>query len=403
MTDARQAPLAGMRVIDLSTSYAGPTCTMYLAEMGADVVKIERPEGDDTRGWGPPFVDGESAWFLSANRSKRSVCLDLSRPQGRADLLKLLAEADVLVESFNPAKLRKIGIHPDDLRARFPRLIYCALSGFGLDGPDANLPGYDLIAQARSGLMSVTGAVGGPPQRVSTALSDVVAALISAFAVAAAFRHQERTGEGDLIDVSLLEADLALLSPRVTAYLAGDAEPRPSGATDSVLFPYQPFPTADRPIVVAAGNDRIWRRFVTAIDLPELLADEFATNAGRKDRREYLIAALTAQLADRPSAHWLAACRAAGVPAAPVQTLSELLLDPQVVARRMVTSVDHPGGGAAVAVLEAPWALGSLPRPVRHRRPPALGEHTADLLGATEPDGPDVDVDVDLAHEGAPT
>jgi crotonobetainyl-CoA:carnitine CoA-transferase CaiB-like acyl-CoA transferase len=388
LTDARQRPLTGMRVVDLSTSYAGPTATMYLAEMGADVIKIERHDGDDTRSWGPPFVDGESAWFLSANRNKRSVCLDLTRPEGRDHLFALLAGADVLVESFNPSKLVKLGIHPDDLRARFPRLIYCALSGFGLDGPDADLPGYDLIAQARSGLMSVTGAAGGSPQRVSTALSDVVAALVAAFAVAAAFRHQEQTGEGDVIDVALLEADLALLAPRVAAYLAGDTEPRPSGATDSVLFPYQSFPTADRPIVVAAGNDRIWRRFVAAIDLPELLADEFATNAGRKSRREFLAAAISDRLASQPSAHWLGTFRDAGVPAAPVQSLSEMLLDPQVVARRMVTSVEHPAGGAGAAVLEAPWVLGSRPRPVAHLRPPALGEHSTE---------------VDLAAEGAPT
>jgi crotonobetainyl-CoA:carnitine CoA-transferase CaiB-like acyl-CoA transferase len=380
--------------VDLSTSYAGPTATMYLAEMGADVLKVERPGGDDTRAWGPPFVDGETAWFLSANRGKRSVCLDLTRPDGRDRLFALLADADVFVESFNPAKLVKLGIHPDELRARFPRLIYCALSGFGLDGPDADLPGYDLIAQARSGLMSVTGAAGGSPQRVSTALSDVVAALVAAFAVAAAFRHQERTGEGEVIDVSLLEADLALLAPRVAAYLAGEEEPHPSGATDSVLFPYQPFATADRPVVVAAGNDRIWRRFVAAVELPELLSDEFATNAGRKRRRQFLVDAISARLASRPSAHWLAAFRDAGVPCAAVQSLSEALVDPQVVARRMVTAVDHPAGGAAAAVLEAPWVLNSRPRPVSHRRPPALGEHTAGVLA---------DVDVDLTHEGAPT
>lgn len=380
MTEARHQPLSGMRVVDLSTSYAGPTATMYLAEMGADVIKVERPDGDDSRAWGPPFLEGESAWFLSANRNKRSVCLDLTRPDDRDRLFALLASADVLVESFNPAKLVKLGIHPDDLRRRFPRLIYCALSGFGLDGPDADLPGYDLIAQARSGLMSVTGAEGGAPQRVSTALSDVVAALIAAFAVAAAFRHQERTGHGDVIDVSLLEADLALLAPRVAAYLAGGEEPRPSGATDSVLFPYQPFATADRPIVVAAGNDRIWQRFVGAVDLPDLLSEEFATNAGRQARRPLLVETIAARLRSRPSAHWLAAFRAAGVPAAPVQSLSETLVDPQVVARRMVTSVDHPAGAGAVAVLEAPWVLGSAPRPVVQRPPPGLGQHSAEVL-----------------------
>ena len=395
LSGAPELPLAGMRVIDMSTSYAGPTATMYLAEMGADVIKVERPEGDDTRRWGPPFVGGQSAWFVSANRGKRSVCLDLKEAEDRDHLFRLLAGADVLVQSFNPAKLAKLGIHPDDVRVRFPRLIYCALSGFGLNGPDAELPGYDLIAQARSGLMSVTGAAGGSPQRVSTALSDVVAALVAAFAIVAAFRHQERTGHGDLIDVSLLDADLALLAPRVASYLAGDPEPRPSGATDSVLFPYQTFPTQDRPIVVAAGNDGIWERFCRAVGLNGLLTPEHSTNAQRKARRDFLVGEISARLQTRPSAHWLAALRAAAVPAAPIQSLPEMLADPQVVARRAVTLIDDPAAGGPVAVLEAPWALRSHPRPVTHRPPPMLGQHTAEVLAEA--------VEVDLTSEGTPT
>ncbi len=222
-----EGPLSGVRVVDVSTSYAGPTATMYLGDMGADVVKVERPEtGDDARLWGPPFVGneagGESAWFLSANRNKRSVCLDLSTQEGLAALMRLLGRADVFVENINPAKLEKRGLDPGALRERFPRLIYCALSGFGLDGPDRDRPGYDLIAQARSGLMSVTGAKGGTPQRVSTALSDVVAGMVAAFAVAAALVRQQSTGEGELVDVSLLDADLALMAPRVASFLAGE-------------------------------------------------------------------------------------------------------------------------------------------------------------------------------------
>ena len=396
MSAARELPLSGMRVVDMSTSYAGPTATMYLADMGADVIKVERPEGDDTRRWGPPFVDGESAWFLSANRNKRSVCLDLKDPAGLEALYGLLAGADVFVESFSPGTLGRLGIHPDELRVRFPHLVYCALSGFGLSGPDADLPGYDLIAQARSGLMSVTGESGGAPQRVSTALSDVVAGLVAAYAIVAAFRHQERTGQGDLIDVSLLEADLALLAPRVASYLAGDDEPKPSGATDSVLLPYQTFPTADRPIVVAAGNDRIWRRFCAAVDLPEISGEEFSTNAERKRERAFLVERISERLRTRPSSHWLAAFRAASVPAAPIQSLSEMLGDAQVVARQAVTSVDQPSGASPAAVLEAPWVLGSRPRPVPHRAPPALGEHTAEVLA-------DITVDLDLTPEGAQT
>ena len=218
-----EGPLSGVRVVDVSTSYAGPTATMYLGDMGADVIKVERPEtGDDARLWGPPFVGdeagGESAWFLSANRNKRSVCLDLSTQEGLAALMRLLDGTDVFVENINPAKLEKRGLDPKALRERFPRLIYCALSGFGLDGPDRARPGYDLIAQARSGLMSVTGAKGGTPQRVSTALSDVVAGMMAAFAVAAALVRQQSTGEGELVDVSLLDADLALMAPRVASW-----------------------------------------------------------------------------------------------------------------------------------------------------------------------------------------
>ncbi|MGH9035878.1 MAG: CaiB/BaiF CoA transferase family protein [Acidimicrobiia bacterium] len=389
-------PLAGLRVIDLSTSYAGPTATMFLADMGADVIKVERPEGDDTRHWGPPFVEGESAWFLSANRNKRSICLNLTVPSDRDLLFRLLEGADVLVQSFNPAKLARLGLEPELVRRRFPRLVYCALSGFGLAGPDAELPGYDLIAQARSGLMSVTGEAGRSPQRVSTALSDVVAGIVAAFTIVAALRRQDRTGQGELIDVSLLDADLALLAPRIASFLAGGDEPRPSGATDSVLLPYQPFPTADRPIVVAAGNDRIWRRFCEAIDAPDLLAEEYRTNAARKAQRDHLVTRIQERLARRPSGEWLEIFRQAAVPAALVHSISEALMDPQIVARRSLTSLDNSGNGQAV-VLEPPWILGSRPRPMAHQPPPALGQHTAEVLAEIG----EVTVDLPEAVESA--
>ena len=203
---ASSGPLSGVRVVDLSSSYAGPTATMYLGDMGADVIKVERPEtGDDARFWGPPFVGEEAAWFLSANRNKRSVCLNISDEEGHSVLLRLLGSADVFVENLNPGKLGRLRLDPETLRSRFPRLIYCALSGFGLDGPDRDRPGYDLIAQARSGLMSVTGARGGTPQRVSTALSDIVAGMAAAFTISSALVRQQRSGEGELIDVALLD------------------------------------------------------------------------------------------------------------------------------------------------------------------------------------------------------
>jgi crotonobetainyl-CoA:carnitine CoA-transferase CaiB-like acyl-CoA transferase len=378
-------PLSGVRVVDVSTSYAGPTATMYLGDMGADVIKVERPEtGDDARLWGPPFVGGkaggESAWFLSANRNKRSVCLDLSTEKGLAALLRLLDGADVFVENINPAKLEKRGLDPGMLRARFPRLIYCALSGFGLDGPDRARPGYDLIAQARSGLMSVTGAKGGTPQRVSTALSDVVAGMVAAFAVAAALVRQQSSGEGELVDVSLLDADLALMAPRVASFLAGEPEPRPSGGTDSVLAVYQPFETADRPIVVAVGNDKMWQRFCDTLGLEKLRDDPgLATNAARRERRGEILEQISVRLREHPADYWLGRLGEAAVPCQTVQTLSEVVEDPQVVARRAISETTHPLAGTVRAV-GSPWRLGADGAERKHRPAPVLGADTVEVL-----------------------
>lgn len=377
---AAEHPLGGVRVVDVSTSYAGPTASMYLGDMGADVIKVERPgTGDDSRGWGPPFVGGESAWFLSANRNKRSACVDLARPEGIDVLLRLLDSADVFVENLNPAKLERLGLHPDQVRARCPGLIYCALSGFGLDGPHHDRSGYDLIAQARSGLMSVTGPRGGTPQRVSTALSDVVAGMLGAFAVSAALVRRARTGEGELVDVSLLEGDLALMAPRVASYLAGEPEPAPSGGTDSVLAVYQPFETEDDPVVLAVGNDSMWLRCCEVLDLPDLAADPgLATNAGRRERREELIVAISARMATRPAHEWLERFAAAGVPCQPVARLSDVVEDPQVVARATIGTQDHPAAGRYRAV-RAPWRLASTGRGPE-QPPPRLGAHTVEVL-----------------------
>ena len=377
---ASAGPLAGIRVIDISTSYAGPTTSMYLGDMGAEVVKVERPgSGDDARSWGPPFVEGESAWFLSANRNKRSVCIDLSTDGGLELLMRLIETADVFVENLNPGKLRQLGLHPDDVRRRCPGLVYCAVSGFGLDGPDHDRPGYDLMAQARSGLMSVTGAKGGTPQRVSTALSDVVAGIIAAFAISSALVGRERTGEGELIDVSLLEGDLALMAPRIAAFAAGAEEPRPSGGTDSVLAIYQPFETGDAPIVLAVGNDRMWARCCGVLELDELAADpELATNAGRRARREEVIEAIAGRLAGRSAREWLQRFAEVGVPCQPVQRLSEVVADPQVVARGSIGTHEHPAAGAYTAV-RAPWRLASADRGP-DGPPPLLGAHTLEVL-----------------------
>lgn len=371
-------PLSGVQVVDLSTSYAGPTASMYLADMGAEVLKVERPpDGDDAREWGPPFVDGTSAWFQSANRNKQGVALDLNSPEGRSTLDRLLESADVLIESFNPSKLARLGLEPADVMARHERIIYCAFSGFGFTGPDATNGGYDLAAQARSGLMSVTGAKGGLPQRVSTALSDIVTGIVAAFAIAANLQQQARTGRGEFIDVSLLETDLALMAPRITSYLAGEPEPAPSGGTDSVLAVYQTFETADRSIAVAIGNDPTWSRFCDVVGLPELGSDPaLATNAGRREARPTLIPAIAARLKTRPAAEWLTLLDEAGVPSARVQTLSEVVSDPQVVARGAIGSLSN-----GVEVVMPPWRLGLGNSDGRaHRAPPPLGGDTVEVL-----------------------
>ncbi|RNL62809.1 CoA transferase [Nocardioides marmoriginsengisoli] len=373
-------PLDGVTVLDMTTSYAGPTGSMYLAELGARVIKIERPgSGDDARHWGPPFVDGTSAWFASANRNKESVVLDVRKPGGLEVLHLLLAEADVFMENLNPDKLAGLRLDPETIRARHPRLIYCAVSGFGLDGPDSGLPGYDLVAQARSGLMSVTGAKGGPPQRVSTALSDIVAGMSAALAICAAVVRQRAHGTGDLIDISLLDGDLALMAPRIASFLAGEPEPGPSGGTDSVLAVYQTFVTADRDIAVAIGNDLMWQRFCGVLGLAELVADAALTdNAGRRAQRGTITAVVADRLRERPAAEWLKVLDEADVPASAVKTLSEVVDDPQVRARgNLLPVADAPG----LFGVRAPFRLASVPVPP-NQPVPALGAHSRAVLAS---------------------
>ena len=371
-------PLVGIKVVDASSSYAGPTAAMYLADLGASVIKLERPAGDDTRTWGPPFVDGSSAWFASANRNKRSIALDLKSTAGAQVFEKLLEHADVLIGNVNPAKLGGLGLDPSDVRRRHPRLVYCALSGLGLNGPDSGLPGYDLVAQARSGLMSVTGAAGGQPQRVSTALSDVVTGMAAALAVCAAVVNQQATGQGDLVDVSLLDSDLALMAPRIASFMAGESEPAPSGGTDSVLAVYQVFPTSDRDIVVAIGNDAIWGRFCRTIGLGELATDDrLQNNAGRREHRAELIAAISERLVTGTAASWLQAFGAAGVPGSLVKRLSEVTEDPQVVSRGSLLPV--PSSDGRLVSLRPPFRLASQAE-ARNERFPELGEHSREVL-----------------------
>jgi crotonobetainyl-CoA:carnitine CoA-transferase CaiB-like acyl-CoA transferase len=374
------APLRGIRVIDLSTSYAGPFASMILGDMGADVIKVEKPgSGDDARHWGPPFVATQSAWFVSTNRNKRSLILDLTREEGREVLADLLEDSHVLIGNVKPSKLHKLGLYPTEVRARWPWLVYCALTGFGFEGPDRDLPGYDLIAQARSGLMSVNGSHRLDPQRISTPLSDVATGLVSALAIVSALRAAESSGEGTFIDTSLLDTDLALLGPRIAAYLAGEPEPQPSGATDSVLAVYQTFATADRPIVIAIGNDPMWQRLCAVLELPKLGENPvYATNAGRRTARKEIVSVIQERLMESSAATWLDRLRSVAVPASLVQSLSEVLKDPQVAGRDAVHWLDDPIAGQ-MGVVARPWRTDATDEP-EPRSAPGLGEHGRELL-----------------------
>ena len=382
-----RGPLSGIRVVDMTTSYAGPTATMYLADLGADVIKIERPgRGDDARGWGPPFMGELSVWFASANRNKRSLVLNLKTPEGVEAFHRLMDTAQVFIHNLNPSKIAGLGLDHERIRDRHPRLVYCAISGFGLDGPDAHLSGYDLIAQARSGMMSVTGEAGRLPQRVSTALSDVATAMAACAAILAALRRLEQTGVGDVVEVSLLETDLALMAPRIASYLAGEPEPQPSGGSDSVLSIYQVFPTADRSIVIAVGNDIQWIRFCRCLDLTEFAVDKrMATNAGRRGLRAEIIAAIEKVLVCESADVWLTKFAEAGVPASKVCGLSEVVSDSQVVARESIVNL-HTEDGTAYGV-QSPWRLFSQEK-LEHSPPPGIGDDTREILAELDyPDG----------------
>ncbi|MDE3155083.1 MAG: CoA transferase [Acidobacteriota bacterium] len=391
-------PLAGLTVLDLTRVLSGPYCTMLLGDMGARVIKIERPgRGDDTRAWGPPFVEGESAYFLSINRNKESVTLDFKQPEGRAVLDALIARADVLVENFRPGTLAKLGLAYDDLRERHPRLVYCSISGFGQTGPRRNGPGYDAIMQAEGGLMSITGAADGPPYRLGVAISDIVTGLFAAQGITLALFARERTGLGQYIDVGMLDSVAALLSYQAATYFATGRAPGRVGNRHPTIVPYETFEAADGALVVAVGNDSLWRTFCTAAGLDALIDDpQFARNRDRVVNYETLRPILAKRLRERSRQEWLDAFGAAGVPAGSVRDLHEVFTDPQLAERSMVAAVEHLTAGP-LRLLGVPIKLSETPGSVREA-PPVLGQHTDRVL--TEDAGLDAAALARLRHEG---
>lgn len=370
-------------MLDLSRVLAGPLCTMILGDLGAEVIKVERPgTGDDTRQWGPPWASGpegrESAYYLCTNRNKRSVALDLKDPAGQALVRRLAGEADVLVENFAPGTLERFGLGYEALAAENPALVLCSITGYGSDGPDAGRPGYDFAVQARSGLMSVTGEADGRPMKVGVALVDVLTGQNAAVGILAALRERDLTGRGQRVEVALMDSAVAALVNVAEAALVTGREAARYGNAHPTIVPYQAFDAADRMIAVAVGNDAQWRRLCEALGAPALAEDaRLATNPGRVAHRDEVVAALAERFRALAAAEWLERLDAAGVPCAPVQSVAEALEDPALRGRGGVWRVDGPSFGSA-EVVAPPVRLSRTPATLR-RPPPSLGEHTAEV------------------------
>ena len=377
------APLAGIKVLDLSRVLAGPWCTQLLADLGAEVIKIERPgAGDDTRHWGPPWhgegKDRVAAYFLSANRGKKSAAIDFARPEGAALVRKLSEGADVVVENFKVGGLKKFGLDAEGLRTANPRLIVASITGFGQDGPYADRAGYDFIIQGMGGLMSITGLrdgePGGGPLRVGVAVVDLFTGMYTATAILAALFRRERTGEGAHIDAALFDTSLAMLANQVSNALVSGKDPPRQGNTHPNIVPYQPFEAADKPLIVAIGNDRQFARLAELCGHPEWAADErFATNAARVGNRAEMVKLMGECIRQRSAAEWFAKLDAAGIPAGPINAISEALADVQAQHRQMVRTI------AGMPLMGSPVRLDGEPANAE-LPPPALGQHTDEIL-----------------------
>ena len=403
--------LQDVRVLDLSRVLAGPWAGQVLADLGADVIKVERPgSGDDTRGWGPPFLkdaDGQdtdqAAYYLSANRGKRSIAVDMTSADGLAVIQKLVGWADVVIENFKAGGLAKYGLDYASLSADHPGLIYCSITGFGQTGPYRARAGYDVMIQAMGGLMSITGrpddAPGGGPQKAGVAIADISTGLYAVIAILAALHHRDRTGQGQHIDLALLDTQLGWLANQNMNYLVTGASPARRGNAHPNIVPYQDFATADGAIIVAVGNDRQFARFAAAIGRPELADDaRFATNAARVANRDTLIPMVAERMAMRTTADWAGLMDSAevNIPNGPINTIAQAFDDPQVRHRGMRVDLGHPLAGT-VATVASPINLSATP-PEYHRPPPLLGEHTDDVLAEL---GHDAQAIADLRAKGA--
>jgi crotonobetainyl-CoA:carnitine CoA-transferase CaiB-like acyl-CoA transferase len=376
-----KGPLSDIRVLDLSRVLAGPYCSMILGDLGADVIKVERPGiGDETRHWGPPFAaPGESAYFLCVNRNKRSITIDLKQPAGVGIIKALALKSDVVIENFTPGTMDGLGIGYEALHAINPRIIYCSITGFGPDGPLSNRAGYDLAVSALGGLMGITGEPDGPPVKVGVAITDVTTGISAQGAICAALYAREKTGKGQRIDLSLLETQVAALVNIASSYLVSGEIPRRWGTAHETIVPYQGFETKDKYVIVAVGNDQLWGRFCRVIGMPELADDpRFKTNPLRVKNRKECIGIIAPVMKTRPRDEWVRRLNDDAIPCAPINTMDEVFQNPQVLYRNMLVEMDHPKAGK-IRLVGIPAKYSESKASVR-LPPPVLGEHTHEVL-----------------------
>ena len=394
-----EQPLAGVRVLDLSRILAGPVCTMLLGDLGADVIKVERPgAGDDTRTWGPPFAGGESAYYLCCNRNKRSIEIDLANTAGAALVRELARVSDVLVENFKPGLLKRFGLDYETLREINPRLVYCSVSAYGQDGPYRDRPGYDMVLSAVGGLMWITGERDGRPCKVGVAITDVVTGVYAAGAILASLYWRERSGRGQHIDCSLLDVQVSALANIASNYLVAGKEAQRWGTAHESIVPYQVFDAKDRPIAIAVANQKLWVSFCKLVGREEWIADpRFASNPKRVENREVLLPLVAELIAQKTCDEWVELLVRSEIPAGPVNDMQRLFSDPQVLHRGMVADILHPTIGA-LRLAGVPIKYSDTPATIR-RPPPLLGEHTDELLQEVLGHGPEAIAD--LRERGA--
>jgi formyl-CoA transferase len=382
MKDSPEAdlPLSGYRVLDLSRILAGPYCTMILGDQGAEVIKVERPgTGDDTRTWGPPFSGGESAYYLCCNRNKRSIAVDLKDPRGAGLVREMAKVSDVFVENFTPGLTKRFGLDYESLRELNPRLVYCSITAYGQDGPYRDRPGYDMVLSAVGGLMWITGERDGEPCKVGVAITDVLTGVYASGAITSALLWRERSGRGQFIDCSLLDAQVSALANIASNYLVAGQEATRWGTQHESIIPYQVFPTKDRPIAIAVANEKLWVNFCELIEKKEWIEDpRFCSNPKRVENREVLLPFVAEVMAQRTCDEWIESFVLAAIPCGPVNNMEHLFADPQVVHRKMIAEIPHPTIGT-LRLAGVPLKYSETPGTIR-RPPPLLGEHTDEVL-----------------------